>query len=366
MSPRLAVGSLIFVGAIALLSGAAHAESGLVSAPASPAAARYFWTPQRLLSAKPMIPVARPGTTLAPVAIPESEAASVLVPAEPPTLRPAPGMAVKLPQAANGIIRTQVPPPNYYDDGYYSESRVFPVPANTGPYPYPETAIGQLYYTDLSGGTHSCTAAVLTKRIVVTAAHCIAQASTTASGRGFYSNFGLYPSRNGGGGPLGLWNFTSEHVPAIWYDSDGSFPNQEDWGFLVAADTADGHTISETTGHLGYQTNSLHANHVTMLAYPYNFDSGNMMQRSDAANFAAAARNTWIYASNFYVGADGGPWIENFGIAPTGGVNNANIVVAVGSYFPPNFQPGYMGASEFNGDFATQLKAVCALTAGNC
>ena len=368
MGQRFAVRALMLAGLIVAFGGIARAESGLVSVPTSAASLQRFWTPQRILSAKPMTPIARPGLTLAPVASPEHEAASTFAAAAPPTVTASPDMTLRLwPKGTTNATTPDAPPPNFYDNGYYSESRVFPVPTAVPPaYPFPESAVGQLYYVDAQNNTHACTAAVLTKRIVVTAAHCIAHASTTASGRYFYSGFGFYPSRNGANAPLGLWGFNSLNVPATWYNSDGSFPNKEDWGFLVAVDTGGGKKIADLTGHLGYQTNSLHANHVTMLAYPYNFDGDSLMQRSDAANFASAANNTWIFGSNFYVGADGGPWIQNFGVAPTGGVTPSNMVVAVGSYFPPNFQPGYMGASEFNADFVTQLKAVCAKTAGNC
>ena len=92
--------------------------------------------------------------------------------------------------------------------------------------------------------------------------------------RYFYSNWLFVPAYNAGAAPMGSWTANTEYVTNAWYHSDGSVPNQQDVGMLVINDLAGGapETIGTVTGYLGYFTNQLANNNVTMLGYPCNLD----------------------------------------------------------------------------------------------
>src|SRR5262249_20059662 len=122
-------------------------------------------------------------------------------------------------------------------------------------------------------------------------------------------------------------------------------------------------------------TNSLSNTHVTILGYPCNLNSCNIMQRNDSsdhrAGTTAAGNNAFEYGSDMAGGSSGGPWVQNFGdpasATPVGARNvTRNAVVGVTSYgfTDPNVQ--ILGASGFNAEFAAVLNAACNSATGNC
>jgi hypothetical protein len=121
--------------------------------------------------------------------------------------------------------------------------------------------------------------------------------------------------------------------------------------------------------------NNLANTHVTMLGYPCNFNSCNIMQRNDSsdhrAGSTAAGNNAFEYGSDMAGGSSGGPWVQNFGdplsAAPTGVRNlTRNAVVGVTSYGFIDTNVRILGASGFNAEFASMLNAACANATGNC
>ncbi|RHW23569.1 hypothetical protein D0Z08_29065 [Nocardioides immobilis] len=72
-------------------------------------------------------------------------------------------------------------------------------------------------------------------------------------------------------------------------------------------------------------------NHVTILGYPCNFDTCDIMQRVDSSDHRLppgfdASANAYEYGSDMTGGSSGGPWLENFGTgaAPQGSWNLRN------------------------------------------
>ena len=158
-----------------------------------------------------------------------------------------------------------------------------------------------------------------------------------------------------------------------WSVSNGGVPNRADFGILVMADQSFNGVptrIGNVTGWLGYRTNALLPNHVKMVGYPVNFDSGQITHQVDAQHFGAAGQATVIYGSDMRGGSSGGPWVENFGtsaVGQTGGLRFfPNRVVGVTSYGPVAVGPLYQGSSVLNQEFLDILTIACNQAPGNC
>jgi len=344
-----------------------------------------YWTPERLLSAKPMeVHPEEVGADGFPIAnqVPTQEAPSVFVGGAAPSVQignkaskvlvPEGFQLEAEPESGVGPLATSS------FGAYFTTLRVFP-DAATVTYPY--STAGQLFFTDpRTGGNFVCTASVLRLRVLVTAGHCVAHGSTTAANRYFYSNWMFVPSENNGAAPNGTWTWSLAATRNEWYNN-GSVPNQQDVGMLVMVDQnirgGGPFKIGQITGYLGYEyctgTNCgnppIAKNNLTIIGYPCNLDSCTRMEQTNAQTFKSGGSNTWIYGSVMRGGASGGPWIQDFGVAPAGapaGLLGNNFVEAVTSYGPVSTTPMYLGASAFDARFNSLLSTVCSSHAGNC
>ncbi len=259
-------------------------------------------------------------------------------------------------------------------------SRVFPDEAAVD---FPYRAAGKLWFTDRGVNppkTYNCSASVVNWRIVITAGHCVAHGDTNSANRYPYSDFLFIPAYNNGARPYGAWTASSQWVTNAWYYS-GSVPNEQDVGMLVMNDQQINggiRRIGEVTGHLGLWILSLSGNEVTMIGYPANLDAGQRMQYSTAQAFADGGSNTVIYGTAMSHGESGGPWIEDFGVAPvwTPGVNDpsiplgTNLIVGVASYVPcaenVACPPKWFGASILDARAVDLYNTACGTDSKNC
>jgi V8-like Glu-specific endopeptidase len=262
---------------------------------------------------------------------------------------------------------------------YFTTSRVFPDAATTAG---PNKTIGKLFFTDPRTGTNFvCSASVLRFRLVVTAGHCVAHGSPTPSDQYFYSKFMFVPSELSGAAPNGTWTPSGELVTSNWVGS-GSVPNEQDVGMLIIKDqkiNGNGpYRIGHITGYLGYaycngtdcSNPPISDNALTILGYPCNLDSCERMELTSAQTYESGGSNTWIYGSAFRGGASGGPWIQDYGVNPSGapaGLLGNNYVEAVTSYGPTSTTPMYLGASAWDNRFKNMLTSACGIApAGSC
>jgi len=252
---------------------------------------------------------------------------------------------------------------------YFSSSRLVPTDARLS---YPYSTVGKLFFTQPGVGNFVCSAAVLRPRIILTAGHCLHRGS--GGNAGFFSNFLFVPAFHQGQAPYQTWDWSFAVTTVGWNSSNGNVPNSADFGILVARDRSFGGTptrIGNVTGWLGYRTNALLPNHVKLIGYPVNFDSGQITHQVDAQHFSAAGAGTVIYGSDMTGGSSGGPWVENFGVpasGQTGGLRFfVNRVVGVTSYGPrDNDVPKYQGSSVLNQEFLQILQIACNRAPGNC
>jgi V8-like Glu-specific endopeptidase len=266
----------------------------------------------------------------------------------------------------------------------FSRSRVTPRSAVTA---NPYKAAGKLFFTEPGVGDFQCSASIIKQRVIVTAAHCLFDPVA----KSFFANWVFIPAYDGGLSnpagsqtspqrPFGSWVAQFVIVSATWSNTGGALPNNGDFGLIVLQDQSfsGGAPVTVRT-KVGASFTAVLSNlantHVTMLGYPCNFDSCNIMQRNDSSDHrvgsTATGNNAFEYGSDLAGGSSGGPWVQNFGdplsAAPNGLRNlTRNAVVGVTSYgfLDPNVK--VLGASGFNAEFSNMLKAACTNATGNC
>jgi hypothetical protein len=174
------------------------------------------------------------------------------------------------------------------------------------------------------------------------------------------------PAFDNGHAPFGEWSWSGFLVVSNSWLLGGVVPNPADFALIEAADNQEGRKLGSVVGWLGWQTSRLSiVNHFTTLGYPCNLDACMLMQRNDAPTSGFGTVNTWVEGSDMGLGADGGPWVQDFGLNPKGAPPvpfGGNLIVGVTSYAGA----GFIGASQFDQLFQSMLDALCRHRPGNC
>ena len=263
--------------------------------------------------------------------------------------------------------------------GAYSQFTQYPVPLT------PWRQAGKLLFTR-NGLNFICSASLIRRGIAVTAAHCVNTFGTPT----FNSATSFQPARHDGLTPYGTIAAITVAVPSAYVNGTDDCTVA---GVVCANDVAlvilssnPGTAIGwYGTGSNGFgYTNTPFlgqtAAQITQLGYPGAFDSGNRMIRTDSLGVFADPNNVQI-GSDQTGGSSGGPWLVNFGVAPSStstvpSENNSNLVVATTSwgFTDPNIK--IQGASRFGnntrfpapGDtnITALINAACAAFPASC
>jgi V8-like Glu-specific endopeptidase len=243
---------------------------------------------------------------------------------------------------------------------------------------YPYRAAGKLFFNE-PGGSFICSASLIRRGIVVTAAHCVANFGK----KQFYSGWQFVPGYRNGSAPFGVWTVKQVLVLTSYYNGTDSCATS---GIVCADDVAvlilntqNGGYAGTTVGWFGYwygggfTSNGLAQ--ITQLGYPAGLNSAAYMERGDSQGYTSSSnsRNT-IIGSNMNGGSSGGPWIVNFGLpyVLTGETNGSgysftNAVVGVTSWGYTSNSPKEQGASPFtSGNIQMLLNSACSATSAAC
>lgn len=252
---------------------------------------------------------------------------------------------------------------------------------------FPYSAVGRLNFKAYGMDTH-CSASVILKGVIVTAAHCM---QDYGAGDDRFDSYVFRPASYRGSSPYGEWTPLAAVWPKAWSQGndvgEGSAVDN-DLAVLVLDKNAAGQFISDVIGgHLNYgwnnysflkskKTGNLWTAAVTTLGYPGLSDDGEILQRSDGPTYLTNISEAHqIYqGSNFTGGSSGGPWLVNFGYqnpefssgSNQGRQANANVVIGVTSWgtADPN-QPKDNFSSQFTQNKHYPLADYGGFGAGN-
>ena len=243
---------------------------------------------------------------------------------------------------------------------------------------YPYRAAGKLFFK-IGTSSFICSASLIKRGIVVTAAHCVANYGRSQ----FYSGWQFVPAYRNGSAPFGTWTVKQAWIKTAYFNgTDGcavfGVVCPDDVAVLILNTQAGGYP-GTSTGWLGYGWNgysftSNHLTHITQLGYPAGLDSAAYMERNDSQGYVSAGNsNNTVIGSNMNGGSSGGPWIANFGLPPvlTGETNGsapaANTVVGVTSWGYISNAPKEQGASPFtSNNIVSLISSACTATPAAC
>lgn len=193
---------------------------------------------------------------------------------------------------------------------------------------FPWRAAGKMFMK-FGPSTFVCTASVIGKGILVTAAHCVHNFGGKEAG--FADSIRFEPARHGNGAsarPFGEWTAKEWWIPKVYFDGTDICSNnapgvvcENDIAIIVLEKNGGNQFIADLTGKFGFQLDDWgygsffgnKAAQITQLGYPSENYDGIKMIRTDSLGYQDAPNNV-IIGSAQTGGSSGGPWLQNFGM----------------------------------------------------
>lgn len=237
---------------------------------------------------------------------------------------------------------------------------------------YPWSAAGKMFMK-FGQQTFVCTASVIGKNILVTAAHCVHNYNKPKGDAGFTDSVMFEPARHGDKKPFGTWVGKEWWIPKAYFDGDDkcTVPGvvcENDIAIIVLEKNGN-NFIAEKTGQFGFKTDEYGYGNlfnkkvaqITQLGYPsHNYD-GLTMIRTDSLGYQDEPSNV-IIGSAQTGGSSGGPWLQNFGMktsykgtSPL--ADDDNQVVATTSWGYTSGDVMIQGASRFGRNSKYTIKS---------
>jgi V8-like Glu-specific endopeptidase len=240
---------------------------------------------------------------------------------------------------------------------------------------FPWSATGKMFMA-FGNQTFVCTASVIGRSLLVTAAHCVHEFGQGQNG--FADAVAFEPARHGSEQPFGTWTAKEWWIPKVYFDGTDVCSAEapgvvcENDVAVVVLDENEGSAIEDVVGgkykvapddDFGYVfflgQNSAN---FTQLGYPKkDFGDGLKMIRTDSLGYQDDPSNV-IIGSNQTGGSSGGPWLQNFGTltpftgtAPTDA--DPNTVTSVTSWGFTSGVVKVQGGSRFAHNHTYTLKS---------
>lgn len=257
----------------------------------------------------------------------------------------------------------------YGVDGHpFTTSRV-DVKRNRPSRDYPFSPAGKLYFR-IGEDTYVCSASLIKRGVVVTAAHCV----TDFGSRQVFADWEFVPAQSREAAPYGTWEVDHAAVMTSYLRGTEDCavegivcPNDV---AVLALSPQNGEYPGTATGWYGYAWNGWGftregRTQIHQLGYPVSHDEGLMMQRTDSLGYVEPdfSDNT-VWGSRQTGGSSGGPNLVNLGIPGRFDGNwmiDFNIVVGVTSWGYTELNVKMQGSSPFTSRNITVLvDAVCS------
>lgn len=255
---------------------------------------------------------------------------------------------------------------NSVDGQPYTTKRAVPnTEALTVMQQQPFASAGKLWM-QRDDGLFVCSASIIDKGLIVTAAHCLVEFGTGRTPNSVW----FEPGRHGDDTPFGSFNVTQWIYTTSYADGtdvcDPQAPGivcENDLAIGVVEPNASGKYVKNVVrGKFGVQdkgfsyasfggeTTAL----ITQLGYPCSLDNCLKLIRTDSAG-VQSTYNQVIIGTDQTGGSSGGPWLVNFGFSPERDASNpipadsnSNKVVAVTSWGYVDLTLDIQGASRFD------------------
>jgi V8-like Glu-specific endopeptidase len=237
---------------------------------------------------------------------------------------------------------------------------------------FPWRAAGKMFM-QFGASTYVCTASVIGKGLLVTAAHCVHNFG--GKQQGFADAVEFEPARDGTTKPYGTWNAKEWWIPKVYFEGtdvcsvDAPGTVCENDVAVVVLEKKNGKFVADQTGKYGYRSDGYgygnifgqRAAQITQLGYPSDNYDGVRMVRTDSLGYQDAPNNV-IIGSAQTGGSSGGPWLQNFGVKTsyTGTqplADDDNQVVGTTSWGFTNDVFMVQGASRFGKNTTYTLKS---------
>ena len=242
----------------------------------------------------------------------------------------------------------------------------------------PYVATGKLLIATTNPGVFNswCSASLVGKGVLVTAAHCVHKYGLGQPG--FYKSLRFIPAQNKStmnAGPYGFWDAQTWWIPTAYYNGTdtcsvrGIVCNNDVAVVLLKKNSAGRYPLGVSQiNRYGYGWNGygfraegssgIRRGQITQLGYPGGLDNGRLMQRNDSqAQYLGTGKGSsplnLVFGSRMNGGSSGGPQLVNFGTrpaatgAPGGASANENFVVSTTSWGYTNSSIKIQGSSTF-------------------
>jgi V8-like Glu-specific endopeptidase len=218
------------------------------------------------------------------------------------------------------------------------------------PVTYWSNTNGKLFFNGYGAGNGYCSASALntaTKRVIITAGHCLYENGAWTQNAVFVPN---YDNRLSDPDPVGIWSVYTMRTFNSWINS-GDFTHDVGMATLYSGGDYNQRIVDAVGGH-GLYYNGSYAFDVSIFGYPStktNPDGRYTMWACWGTTFQSGSRDS-INGCAFGPGASGGPWLYNYSNS-----TGLGYVRSVTSTW--NATSGQNWAPYFNDDVKTMMDA---------